>query len=135
MKPLDQTLAISALVFISPVIFSIFFLAIRSFSCYILPELKNKYKTMKNVKEINQLIANTKGKFFSLTFIKNDGTVKTVNAKDKYFRLIKGVDSPATKGLKDAGFVSHVNRNRESWFSFKPQRVTHFKCGKVEKSF
>lgn len=116
-------------------IFSIFYLATRAFSCYILPELKNKYKTMKNVKEINALIANTKGKFYSLSFVKKDGTLKTVNAKDKYFRLIKGTGSPATKALKDAGYVSHINRNRESWFSFKPESVRHFKCGKVEKSF
>jgi hypothetical protein len=84
---------------------------------------------------IDQLIAATKGKFFTVTFEKKDGTRRTVNAKDKYFRLIKGTGSPATDGLRQAGYKSAVNRNRESWFSFQPEKVIEFKCGKIHQTF
>lgn len=117
-----------------PVIFSIFFLAIRVFACYILPNKQTKHRNNMN-KEIRDLIASTKGKFFSISFEKKDGTVKTVNAKDKYFRLLKGTGSPATDALREAGYQSNVNRNKETWFSFQPEKVLEFKCGNVHKIF
>jgi hypothetical protein len=134
--PAMKLTSLIALILISPIIFSIFFLAIRAFYCYILPRQQETKPTdtMKN-KEIIALIEAAKGKFFSLTFEKKDGTTKTVNAKDKYLRLIKGTGSPATDTLKENGYIMNVNRNKESWFSFKPENVKHFKCGAVEKTF
>lgn len=123
----------------SPLIFSTFFLATKSISAYLLTRKANKTnqkQTMKNIEEVNQLIAKSAGKFFSITFEKKDGTLRTVNAKDKYLRLIAGAkDSPSIKGLHEAGYLSAVNRNRESWFSFQPTKVKFFKCGKIERVF
>lgn len=85
--------------------------------------------------ELKSLIAATKGRFFSISFEKKDGTLRTINGKDYYKRLIKGTGSPATDALKEAGFVSAVNRNSETWFSALPEKTVHFKCGEIEKSF
>jgi hypothetical protein len=87
------------------------------------------------IQEIDALIASTKGKFFSITFEKKDGSIRTINGKDRYERLIKGTGSPATAGLKEAGYKSAVNRNTESWFSFQPSKILSFKCGKLVKNF
>jgi hypothetical protein len=88
------------------------------------------------MKTIDTLIAEAKGKFFSITFEKKDGTLRTINGKDKYLRLIAGaVSTPSIDGLRDAGYNSAVNRNREQWFSFQPEKVKAFKCGKVERTF
>jgi hypothetical protein len=116
-------------------IFSTFFLAIRTVSAYIKNINRNNTMTPQQSKEIDALIAATKGKFFCITFEKKDGTIRTVNGKDRYQRLIKGVGSPATNGLREAGYKSAVNRNKESWFSFQPEKVKTFKCGQIEKHF
>ncbi len=136
MKPFDQTLVNSTLIFISPLIFSTFFLATKSISLYILARKTNKTEQTEAMKNIDQLIAEAKGKFFSITFEKKDGTLRTVNAKDKYLRLIAGaVSTPSIDGLREAGYKSAINRNRERWFSFQPEKVKAFKCGKVEHTF
>jgi hypothetical protein len=106
---------------------------------FLLEKTKNKYKAMQHqkqiAKQIDSLIAESKGKFFTLTFIKQDGTVRTINGKDKYNRLIKGTGSPATAALKAKGYKKAVNRNRESWVSFMPEKVVEFKCGAIHKTF
>lgn len=87
--------------------------------------------------ELQKLIADAKGKFFSITFVKKDGTVRIINGKNKYKRLM----SDRSDGVKhknyvrEAGYLSAVNRNREQWFSFKPTETLHFKCGNIEKTF
>jgi len=86
-------------------------------------------------KKIDALIEKTKGKFFTLTFIKQDGTLRTINGKDKYNRLIVGTGSPATDALKAKGYKNAVNRNRESWVSFMPEKVVEFKCGAIHETF
>jgi len=100
---------------------------------------QNKNKAMQNqdqiAKQIDSLIADTKGKFFRLTFIKKDGTLRTINGKDKYHRLVKGTGSPATKALKEQGYKNAVNRNGEGWVSFMPEKVVEFRCGAVHKTF
>ncbi len=118
-----------------PTIFSLFYLAARGISLYIQSrkEKQNK-KTMQQY--IDQLIEQTKGKFFSITFEKKDGTRRTINGKDRYIRLVKGnANHPATQGLKAAGYKSAVDRNREGWFSFQPEKVVEFKCGAIHKKF
>ena len=77
----------------------------------------------------------TKGKFFSLTFVKKDGTIRTINAKDRFTGLIKGTGSPATDALRQGGYMFAVDRNRNSYFCFKPEKVLLFKCGKIDKQF
>lgn len=85
--------------------------------------------------EIAAFIDATKGKFFSITFAKKDGTIRTINAKDRFTGLIKGVGSPATDALRQGGYMFAVDRNRNSYFCFKPEKVLALKCGKIEKEF
>jgi len=80
---------------------------------------------------IETLIASTKGKFFTITFEKKDGTIRTINGKDKYNRLLAG----GTNKVAEAGYTSAVNRNKENWFAFKGEKVKSFKCGKIEHNF
>ena len=100
---------------------------------------KKKNKTMQHQdqieKQIDSLIAASKGKFFSLKFVKKDGSLKIINGKACYNRLVKGTGSPATDALKAQGYKNAVNRNSESWVSFKPEKVVEFKCGSVHKTF
>lgn len=81
--------------------------------------------------EITNLIEQTKGKFFTLTFLKKDGTLRVINSKDKYNRLLKGGESTSAQ----AGYKSLINRNKDSWFSVLPEKVVSFKCGKIQKTF
>jgi len=86
-------------------------------------------------KSLKELIKASKGKFFSITFTKKNGTERTINGKDKYFRLIKGTGSPATEALRELGYVSFVNRNKESWASAHCEAVKSFKCGTYTHTF
>lgn len=88
---------------------------------------KNKHKTMQT--ELDNLIAQTKGKFFSITFVKKDGSVRVINGKDKYQRLLKGGEY---KGAT-AGFVPFVDRNTETWASAHKDAIVTFRCGKLVK--
>ena len=92
---------------------------------YDLPD--NKPKTMQT--ELDNLIAQTKGKFFSITFVKNDGTVRVINGKDKYQRLLKG----GVNNIANAGFVPFVNRNTETWASAHKDAIVTFRCGSLVK--
>jgi hypothetical protein len=98
----------------------------------------NKTNTMQHTptkEEIAALIDATKGKFFSLTFAKKDGTIRTINAKDRFTGLVKGTGSPATNALRQGGYMFAVDRNRNSYFCFKPEKVLALKCGKIDKEF
>ena len=87
------------------------------------------------INQLDDLIASTKGKFFSITFTKKDGTSRTINGKNCYNRLVKGVGSPATDALKQGGYTSFVNRNRDGWVSAHKENVLTFKCGKIRETF
>jgi hypothetical protein len=78
--------------------------------------------------ELDKLIAETKGKFFSITFTKKDGTVRVINGKDKYDRLLKGGESYS----RASGYVPFVNRNTETWACARGNTLLKFKCGKSE---
>ena len=90
-------------------------------------------------KTLDQLIAETKGKFFSVTFTKKDGSVRTINGKDKYRRLLAG----GTNRVQDVGYVSFVNRNaagvktpvKGNWACAHKQEVLTFKCGSINAEF
>ena len=133
MKPtLDNIITVASL---AGFIFLFFLLAHEFILCYLSHLSQKQTKQKQAMENVKTLIAQTKGKFFSITFEKKDGTIRTINSKDKYFRLIKGTGSPATAALKSAGYVSAVNRNAETWFSFLPEKVKSFKCGAIEKTF
>jgi hypothetical protein len=89
---------------------------------------------MKNT-SLHQLILDTKGRFFSLTFRKKDGSKRVVNGKNFYRDMVKGTGSAATDALKEQGYVSMIDRNKESWISAHETAGIHFKCGNVEMNF
>jgi hypothetical protein len=96
-------------------------------------------KPKKMNKTLDELIAETKGKFFSVTFTKKDGSVRTINGKDKYRRLLAG----GTNRVEGLGYVSFVNRNaagvktpaKGNWACAHKQEVLTFKCGKIKAEF
>jgi hypothetical protein len=100
-----------------------------------LNQTKPQEKMKTTPQTIKDLIASTKGRFFSITFIKNNGDKRTINGKNRYDRLVKGTGSPATTALKQAGYVSFVNRNAEGWACAHPDRIMEFKCGGVTHTF
>lgn len=85
--------------------------------------------------EVENTIAATQGRFFSITFIKKDGSIRTINAKDRYQSHVKGVGSPATDALKAEGYKFLFDRNRKGFFSYKPEKVLRIKCGGIDKTF
>jgi hypothetical protein len=93
----------------------------------------------KNMKTLDQLIAETKGKFFSVTFTKKDGSVRTINGKDMYNRLLVGGKFAAS----ESGYVPFINRNASNilnkkggnWVCAKKDEVISFKCGKITAEF
>jgi hypothetical protein len=88
----------------------------------------------KNMKTLDQLIAESKGKFFSITFVKKDGSIRVINGKDKYRRLIAGTkENPNPNPVRNAGYISFVNRNKENWASAHKDGVLVFKCGSVRQ--
>lgn len=84
-----------------------------------------------NKAQFDQLVKETKGKFFSVTFAKKDGSERTLNAKDFYARLQHGGKST----VEEKGYTSFVNRNAESWACAKGERVKRFQCGAIQKTF
>lgn len=125
----------------SPLIFSSIFLAIRTISVYILPRYQKTNKLEKNTMnqqtKLAKLIQQSKGKFFSVQFIKKDGTKRTANGKDFYLRLLvsqdgaKAVFSPR----ENPSVTPFIDRNKEGWISASDERLVHFKCGKLEVNF
>jgi|TARA_B100000809_G_C14807709_1_gene412623 hypothetical protein len=84
--------------------------------------------------ELHQLIKSCKGKFFSLTFIKADGSERVVNGKDKYTRLLAG----GVSTVSDRGYVSIVDRNKGengAWIAAHNAKAVRFKCGAINKTF
>ena len=96
-------------------------------------------KPKKMNKTLDELIAETKGKFFSVTFTKKDGSVRTINGKDKYHRLLAGEN----ERLKGMGYVPFVNRNASNTLTKKgggfvvahKEGVLTFKCGEIKAEF
>jgi len=99
----------------------------RKFIQTLLETETKKQKTMQT--ELDNLIAETKGKFFSITFVKKDGTVRVINGKDKYQRLLKG----GVNNVAVAGYVPFVNRNTETWASAHKDAIVTFRCGSLVK--
>ena len=134
----DNLLIAAAAALLLPVIIALASISLSS-AIDLLIEKNKQNKQMhiheQTAKKIDALIEKSKGKFFTLKFIKQDGTVRIINGKDKYNRLIAGTGSPATDALKAKGYKNAVNRNRETWVSFMPEKVVEFKCGAIHETF
>lgn len=86
--------------------------------------------------KLKELIDATNGRFFSLKFRKLDGSVRVVNGKDFYRRLLTSPDSVNAKSnFSGTAFTPLVDRNKEGWVSASDERLIHFKCGEIEKNF
>jgi hypothetical protein len=87
--------------------------------------------------EIDSLVEQTKGRFFSIEFQKKDGSIRKINGKDKYRRLLRGGEN----NLKKSGYVSFVNRNAKNvlnpkggaWASVHKDSLVTFRCGDIVK--
>lgn len=75
--------------------------------------------------QLQNLIAQTKGKYFSLAFEKNDGKLRVVNAREKDLRYISGGENK----LSDSPYVSVFDRNKKGWVSCRPEKVKKISCG------
>jgi hypothetical protein len=78
--------------------------------------------------KLQQLIDESKGKFFSITFVKKDGTVRTINGKNRYNAKLAGGERKGTA-------VPFFNRNKNSWASTHPESIVTFKCGNLVHEF
>jgi hypothetical protein len=96
-----------------------------------LETLRNNLEKQKMQQELATLIKETKGKFFSIEFVKKDGTIKKINGKSKYQRLLAGGDNK----VEAHGYTSFVDRNRGRWACAHGTKVVNFKCGKLERKF
>lgn len=77
--------------------------------------------------EAKSLMALTKGKACSLTFVKKDGSVTTRNAFAKRLTaLVGGVDK-----LAATEYVSFYDQNARGWRCFHPSNLVRLKCGKI----
>lgn len=104
-----------------------------------LPESESLFSPKKNMKTLDQLITETKGKFFSITFTKANGSVRTINGKDVYKRLLVGGKFTAS----EKGYIPFINRNAPNilnkkgggWVCAHKDEVVKFKCGKIQTEF
>jgi hypothetical protein len=85
--------------------------------------------------ELHNLIESSKGKFFSLTFIKANGQRRKVNGKNFYSHLLSGGEST----VEGHGYVSMIDRNGNAgegqWVCAKDENSVEFKCGSIQKTF
>jgi hypothetical protein len=142
-----------------PFVFSALFIGVQASSYALRKKTKNKMeKPPATIKEqsLDELIAATKGKFFSVTFVKKNGSIRVVNGKDKYHRLLVRGQSPQVINgqsefsnffIEDKSKIKEnvpfVDRNKKSildkrgggWVSTKNDSVITFKCGNIVKEF
>lgn len=99
-------------------------------SSSIAEQKEHRYNNNMNT-ELETLIANSKGRFFSITFKKKDGSIRTINGKNKYLAYLRGGESYG----RAAGYVPFIDRNKKNWASAHKDAVLSFKCGEIEKTF
>jgi hypothetical protein len=80
---------------------------------------------------LQALVKSTCGRFFSVTFRKQDGSTRVMNGKDFYQRLLKGGEST----LGDTPHVPVVDRNKNAFRSVNSETLIAFKCGRVSATF
>ena len=83
---------------------------------------RRKAKQAKMYAHLEQLIAASKGKFFSLSFTLPDGQRKVVNGKNFYYSLLSEGEPSRYK---------FVDRNRNTWTQLKRASNVRFICGKM----
>lgn len=84
-----------------------------------------------NQAQFDKLIDSCKGRFFSIKFVRKDGKERIANGKDRYQRLVKG----GKNTVRQAGYNSFVDRNKETWIAAKGEKVKEFRCGSIVHTF
>jgi hypothetical protein len=79
--------------------------------------------------ELKTKIRNTKGSFFTLKFIKADGSTRIANCKAFDKASIKGTGS---ERVKKSPCVPVWDRNKKNWVNVYPDKVLEMSCGKRE---
>lgn len=74
---------------------------------------------------IQELVKQTNGKFFKVTFTKADGSIRNMVCRTKVTKHLKGGER---KAPKDAIVVFDVQK--KEYRCFKPETVISFQCGK-----
>jgi len=80
-----------------------------------------------NKATLTSLINASKGKFFSIKFLKANGDIRVANGKGFYKRLLTGGDST----LLESNSKPFVDRNKGSFISANADRVIAFRCGSL----
>jgi len=121
-----------------PLVFSALFLLTRAASYALGKKTKNKMeKPPATIKEqsLDELIVATKGKFFSVTFVKKDGSIRVVNGKDKYHRLlVRGQSSQVINGQSEFSnfFIEDKPKIKETFHSLTATRKAFSTSGAAD---
>ena len=92
----------------------------------IIKRIINSLKPKNNMKDqIQNLIEQTKGRYFRLEFQKKDGSLRVVNTKAKDLGSLRGGENK----VANAGYLVAFDRNKRQYVSFKPEAVKKIKCG------
>lgn len=75
--------------------------------------------------QILDLIRSTKGRFFSVTFTKADGTLRKACAQHKNLGALKGGESTH----KNSNSIPFYDVNKKAYRSFNVDRLSEIKCG------
>jgi hypothetical protein len=81
------------------------------------------------MKNIRRLIEKTKGKIFSVTFIKKNGKKRTINGRLDVEKFVTG------KGLafdpKKKGLIVVFDLQKNDYRMLNLKAITHFRCGAI----
>lgn len=84
--------------------------------------------------ELQSLIQASKGKFFSIKFVKANGQERVANGKNKYNHLLAGGDSTvAARGYSSFVDTNKGDHREGGWIAAHPTRLVEFKCGDIHK--
>ena len=88
---------------------------------------------MSDPNEIDLLIDETGGRWFSVTFIKKDGTERRMNARTAVTKHLQGGELKFNP--RDHGLRVVFDAQKKKYRMVNLQTVTHFKCGQIERRF
>lgn len=75
---------------------------------------------------ITELVNETNGKFFSVDFIKKDGSIRKMVCRKGVKKYLKGGDKKTPNTV-----ITVFDVNKKEYRCFYPENVINFKCGKL----
>jgi len=76
--------------------------------------------------KIKELVENTKGKFFSVEFVKRDNTIRHMVCRVGVTKHLRG----GKKTTPDS-YITVFDVQKKEYRCFKPETVITFKCGNI----